>query len=76
MNSCHGEGVRNPNRAGIEAADDPARDRHRFQLDSRRAHPPRDRRNWAFSEHQALATVPAVCLRGPPRPEILIGDCR
>eukprot|EP00757_Euglenozoa_sp_SAG-D1_P026612 gene26612-biopygen16996 len=42
MNSCHEEGVRDQNRAGIEAAD-PARDRQlRFQLDSGREHPPRD----------------------------------
>eukprot|EP00757_Euglenozoa_sp_SAG-D1_P008090 gene8090-biopygen167 len=42
MNSSHEEGVRERNRAGIEAAD-PTRDRQlRFQLDSARKHRPRD----------------------------------
>eukprot|EP00757_Euglenozoa_sp_SAG-D1_P012353 gene12353-biopygen288 len=41
MNSCHEEGVRDRNRAGIEAAD-PALQFLIFQLDSGREHPPRD----------------------------------
>eukprot|EP00757_Euglenozoa_sp_SAG-D1_P026214 gene26214-biopygen14943 len=41
MNSCHEEGVRDRNRAGIEAASG-AGSQLRFQLDSCREHPPRD----------------------------------
>eukprot|EP00757_Euglenozoa_sp_SAG-D1_P002371 gene2371-biopygen11430 len=36
MNSCHEEGVRDRNRAGIKTADRQLR----FQLDSGREHPP------------------------------------
>eukprot|EP00757_Euglenozoa_sp_SAG-D1_P026269 gene26269-biopygen15406 len=53
MSSCHEEGVRDRNRAGIEAV--VARDRQlRFQLNSGREHPPRDITRCGYADYEDM----------------------